>query len=114
MDKMVNYREDNGFLIIDVLFEKLDLYDTPNVLKSVEHAVSTAKCDSIIIDLSSVNTIDSCGIGFLLAVRNRIVKREKGLVIVCSNESLMKTLESTGIDRLFSFYSSLQAVYTVK
>ena len=82
MNDLIQYFHESDILIIEILLEKLDLFETPNVLSDVESALKINKLAAVVIDLKSVTTIDSSGIGFLIAIRNNLSKQK--IPLFCS------------------------------
>jgi anti-anti-sigma factor len=114
MDKLVNFTEMTDVLIVEVLIERLDLFETPNVLAKVEKAISEKPLKTLVIDLNNVDTIDSSGIGFLIAVRNKLLKNGISLAIINVSETVMQIFRLTKVIQLIQVYGSLQDVPGVK
>jgi anti-sigma B factor antagonist len=51
----------------------------------------------VIVDLSQVTFMDSTGIGVLLNAANHFQARHAELVLVCSNELILRPFELTGV-----------------
>jgi anti-anti-sigma factor len=107
MDKLVVFKEIDNFLVAEVLIEKLDLFETPNVLSAVEEALAGKQPTALIVDLKSVDTIDSSGIGFLIAVRNNLMKKQIPFAVIGVGEMVMQVFKLTKVIQLIQVYSSL-------
>ncbi|MGL4369485.1 MAG: STAS domain-containing protein [Spirochaetota bacterium] len=105
MSSLINYYQEQGMLIIEILLEKLDLFETPNVLSKVEDALKTSSSSCVIIDLKNVVTIDSSGIGFLIAIRNSLAKQKIPLKVVCASETVLQIFRLTKVSQLIPIFS---------
>ena len=114
MEKLVNFQDMDDVLIVEVLIEKLDLFETPNVLNKVEKAISERPLKTLVVDLHQVDTIDSSGIGFLIAVRNKLLKSDIALAIINVSETVMQIFRLTKVIQLIQVYSDLNDVPGVK
>jgi anti-anti-sigma factor len=108
MEKLVRFYEVEDYLVAEVLLEKLDLFETPNVLSAFEGAISGKRPKALVIDLGSVDSIDSSGIGFLIAVRNNLMKKQIPFGIIGVGDMVMQVFRLTKIIQLIQVYSSLE------
>lgn len=104
MNDLIQYFHESDTLVIEILLEKLDLFETPNVLSDVESALKMNKLASVVIDLKAVTTIDSSGIGFLIAIRNNLSKQKIPLFVVCSSDTVMQIFRLTKVDQLIPVF----------
>jgi anti-sigma B factor antagonist len=107
MEKLITFSDNGGALIIDVLLEKLDLFETPNVLASVEEAIDSSNARGMIINLKSVSSIDSSGVGFLIAVRNKLSKKGIPFSVANPNDMVMQVFRLTKVNQLIPTYATL-------
>lgn len=107
MDKLVIFKEIDNFLVAEVLIEKLDLFETPNVLAEVEAALAGKQPLALIVDLQSVDSIDSSGIGFLIAVRNNLMKKQIPFGVIGVGEMVMQVFKLTKVIQLIQVFSDL-------
>lgn len=115
MDNLIQFSEVSGVLLLEVLLEKLDLFETPNVLTSVEHAIETNHSKGVIIDLKNVLFIDSSGIGFLIAVRNKLSKKGVLFFVANANDTVMQVFRLTKVIQLIPAFQTLdEALQAVK
>ncbi len=115
MDKLISFSEQNGVVVIDVLLEKLDLFETPNVLASVEKAIENSAPKGVIVSLDKVYSIDSSGIGFLIAVRNKLSKKGISFFVANANDTVMQVFRLTKVNQLIPTYAGLdEAIKAVK
>jgi anti-sigma B factor antagonist len=62
---------------------------------------------SVAVDLVEVGFIDSTALGLLLRYQARFRKRGGDLVLVSDDRRILRTLEITGLDRIFRIESRL-------
>src|ERR687895_395547 len=62
---------------------------------------------SVAVDLVEVGFIDSTALGLLLRYQPRFRKRGGDLVLVSDDRRILRTLEITGLDRIFRIESRL-------
>ena len=53
----------------------------------------------LIVDLSATTFIDSSSLGVLIGAHRRLKQRNGSLVVVCDNETIVKTFKITGFGR---------------
>jgi anti-sigma B factor antagonist len=58
----------------------------------------------IVIDMQAVEFLDSAGLGILVGGLKRARTRGGDLELVCSNSAVLKPLELTGLDRVFTIH----------
>ena len=58
------------------------------------------------VDLSGLSFIDSSGVGVIIGALKRVRERNGAFALVCSNPSIMRVFEITGLTEVFSFYST--------
>jgi anti-sigma B factor antagonist len=60
----------------------------------------------VVVDLSEVTFMDSTGIGVLLNALSHFTARHGELVVVCSDERILRPFELAGIVRLLTIYDT--------
>ncbi|MBF0448429.1 MAG: STAS domain-containing protein [Magnetococcales bacterium] len=70
--------------------------------KKSKNLIKNEKIDACEVDFSQADNIDSIGIGSLLALKNGLGKGVK-IVLSNTNESILRVLQSSHLDRLFTF-----------
>lgn len=63
-------------------------------------------CGPLVVDLSAVDFLDSCGIHCLVRARALLGREERPLAVVCPSGNVRRVLELTGIDELVALYDS--------
>ena len=61
----------------------------------------------VIVDLTATTFIDSSSLGVLIGAHRRLKQRDGKLVVVCDNETIVKTFKITGLDGVFTLVRSL-------
>ncbi|NTU93332.1 MAG: STAS domain-containing protein [Chlorobiaceae bacterium] len=100
----VNEKKCKGITIVS-LNGSLDAASAPGVLNSSSALTDT---QSIVIDLSGVDFLDSSGLGCLVGIARK--KREQGgdVRLACLNEKLRKVFDITRASRLFDIYDDAE------
>jgi anti-sigma B factor antagonist len=80
---------------------ELDLSSSAELRHRVEAAVREGR-NSIVIDLSEVTHMDSTGLASLIAAHQLTESRRGRLALVITSESVRRTVEVRGLDRLFT------------
>jgi anti-anti-sigma factor len=65
---------------------------------------------SVHLDLSTVSYLDSSGLGLLVLLRKRLVRRGAGVTLVDVQPHVRRVLEITGLNRAFQFASASEPV----
>jgi anti-sigma B factor antagonist len=60
-----------------------------------------------IVDLTDATFVDSTTLGVLTGQVKRLRAEGGSLQLVCSNESILRTIEIAGLDRVFAIYPTL-------
>jgi anti-sigma B factor antagonist len=63
----------------------------------------------IIVDLTHVEFLDSTGLGVLVGGMRRLRSVGGDFALVCDQEKLLKIFRITGLDRVFTLHSSVEA-----
>ena len=90
--------------VIDVAGE-VDLYSAPELKERVLSAIDAGKT-RIVVDLSKTTFIDSTTLGVLVGGVKRLRTNDGELSLVCSDRNITKIFEITGLDRVFTIYST--------
>src|SRR4051812_39756465 len=80
---------------------ELDLSSSAELRHRVEAAVREGR-NSVVIDLSEVTHMDSTGLASLIAAHQLTESRRGRLALVITSESVRRTVEVCGLDRLFT------------
>ncbi len=87
---------------------EVDVYTAPRLREKLVELVSQGK-HQIIVDLESVDFLDSTGLGVLVGGLKRLRTHEGDLGLVCTQNRILKVFEITGLTKVFSIYESVDA-----
>jgi anti-sigma B factor antagonist len=93
-------RRDGATLV--VLRGDLDLATAPDLRETLIEVIDDGA--RIVIDMEAVEFLDSAGLGILVGGLKRARTRGGELELVCSNREVLKPLEITGLDRVFTIH----------
>lgn len=82
---------------------ELDIYQAPEVKGQLVAAIDQG-AQRIVVDLNAASFIDSTILGLLLFAAKRLRAVGGELAVVCTNTGILKLLEITLLDRVFSVY----------
>jgi len=85
---------------------EIDLFTAPEFKQSLSGPIDDG-AGRVIVDLSATTFIDSSSLGVLIGAHRRLKQREGSLVVVCDNETIVKTFRITGLDSVFTLVPSL-------
>ena len=84
---------------------EVDLYTAPEFKQQLLDVISKGAKD-VIVDFSNTTFIDSTTLGVLVGGVKRLRTNDGQLSLVCSDRNITKIFEITGLDRVFTIYSS--------
>ncbi|MEF3696117.1 STAS domain-containing protein [Desulfolutivibrio sp.] len=97
--------EQNGVLVVGNLPEKFDYTVCNDALRHINPALDDGP-KKLVISFTGVSFLDSCGIGTLITLRNRLMK-EKGSMALCDiGERLENILKITDLRKVFALYGN--------
>jgi anti-sigma B factor antagonist len=65
-----------------------------------------------VVDLTEATFVDSTTLGVLTGQVKRLRGGDGSLVLVCSNESILRTIEIAGLERVFAVYPTLSDAFS--
>ena len=89
---------------------EIDLFTAPEFKQRVSAPVDAGRV-RVIVDLTETTFIDSSSLGVLIGAHRRLRRLEGELVIVCSNDAIIKTFRITGLDGVFTIVSTLDEAF---
>jgi anti-sigma B factor antagonist len=84
---------------------EVDLYTAPEFKQQLLEVIGQGGKD-VIVDFSDTTFIDSTTLGVLVGGVKRLRANEGQLSLVCSDRNITKIFEITGLDRVFTIYST--------
>ena len=82
------------------LYGEVDIYNADS-LKSELHSLIDDKKADIVLDCTSLNYIDSTGLGVLVSALKKVKEAEKQIHIVSLKPFIAKIFTLTGLDKIF-------------
>jgi anti-sigma B factor antagonist len=93
------------YIHVVAVIGELDLSNASGLVRQVETAVRSGR-NCIVIDLSGVTHMDSTGLAALIEAHHLTQARLGRLALVSGSESVRRTIEVRGLDRLFVIEAS--------
>jgi anti-sigma B factor antagonist len=103
--EIVDRRLDAETHIVSVTGE-IDLFTAPEFKQRVSAPIDEGRT-RVIVDLTDTTFIDSSSLGVLIGAHRRLRRLEGSLVIVVSNDAIIKTFRITGLDGVFTMVPTL-------
>jgi anti-sigma B factor antagonist len=88
----------HGFVV--AVSGEVDLHTSPDVERELVEVLELGG-NSVVLDFAEVGFIDSTVLGLLLRYQPRFRSRGGDLVLVSDDRRILRTLEITGLDRIF-------------
>jgi len=85
---------------------EIDLFTAPEFKQRVSAPIDEGRTH-VVVDLTETTFIDSSSLGVLIGAHRRLRRLEGRLVIVCSNDAIIKTFRITGLDGVFTIVERL-------
>jgi anti-sigma B factor antagonist len=95
---------DDATHVVAVMGE-IDLFTAPEFKQRVSAPIDAGRT-RVVVDLTETTFIDS-SLGVLIGAHRRLRRLEGSLVIVCSNDAIVKTFRITGLDGVFTIVPKL-------
>lgn len=80
MDPYYRYYELKGIGVFEILHDKLNFDNSSETVDSIKNIISKKNITIFILNLNKVTTIDSVGIGHLIAMKNAAVKKNRTFI----------------------------------
>jgi anti-sigma B factor antagonist len=84
---------------------EVDLYTCPELKDELLRVIGDG-ATIVVVDLTETTFIDSTGLGVLIRGVERLTTEDGRLAVVCIDPNMVKVFEVTGLDRVFSIYST--------
>ncbi len=99
--------ERDGSTTVLALRGELDLESAQRLREELVEVIGEGT--HVVVDLELVGFLDSVGLGVLVGGLKRARTHHGDLVLVCSSRAVLKPLEITGLDRVFTIHASREA-----
>jgi anti-sigma B factor antagonist len=98
----IDVKRDEGTTLL-VLRGDLDLSTAPQLRESLVEVIDGGS-RRIVIDMEALDFLDSAGLGILVGGLKRARTHGGELELVCSSRAVLKPIEITGLDRVFTIH----------
>jgi anti-sigma B factor antagonist len=95
---------DDGTYVISLTGE-VDLYTAPEFKQQLLNVIAEGGKD-VVVDFTDTTFIDSTTLGVLVGGVKRLRAEDGRLSLVCSDRNITKIFEITGLDRVFTIYTT--------
>jgi anti-sigma B factor antagonist len=107
VDLSLETRNEGDWTVIAVGGE-IDVYTAPKLREALVELVNAGRYQ-IIVDVESVDFLDSTGLGVLVGGLKRVRANDGNLRVVCTQERLLKIFRITGLTKVFAIHESVAA-----
>ncbi|MDA8370132.1 MAG: STAS domain-containing protein [Nocardiopsaceae bacterium] len=108
MELKISRRSHADYAVVTVRGE-IDLYTAPQMHSALVDALGDG-AQRLIVDMSRVEFCDSTGISVLLSAMKRAREKDGELELVAPKPAVMKILEVTGLDAVFTIQETTDAL----
>ena len=99
------HSEPPGFTVIEIGGE-IDVYTAPKLRERLVGLVESGSYQ-LIVDMESVEFLDSTGLGVLVGGLKRVRAHEGWIDLVCTQSRILRIFRITGLNKVFSIYDSV-------
>ena len=104
MDLTLSTREVDGTTIVAVGGE-IDVYTAPKLRDRITELVAEG-IYTIVVDMESVEFLDSTGLGVLVGGLKKVRAHDGSLELICTQDRLLKIFRITGLAKVFVIHDS--------
>ena len=105
----VTTTEARGCTLVTIAGE-LDIYTSPNLGEAISELIREGS-SNLVIDLTSVEFLDSTGLGVLVGALKKIKACDGSLRLVCNEDRLLKIFRLTALISVFDIYDTVEAAF---
>jgi anti-sigma B factor antagonist len=99
------HSEAPGFTVIEVGGE-IDVYTAPKLRERLISLVESGSHE-LIVDMESVEFLDSTGLGVLVGGLKRVRAHDGWIDLVCTQSRILRIFRITGLNKVFSIYDTV-------
>lgn len=107
MHLQIDVDRHEGFTILSPQGE-IDFATGPQLKDAITDALVAGDV-RLVIDLLAVDFIESTGLGALIGGRRRAHALKGSLVLVCTEQQMLKIFRITGLDKVFTIHDTVEA-----
>ena len=104
MDLGLDVSDRNGYSVLAVSGE-VDVATVPRLREQLHGLVAQGN-NRIVVNLDSVDFLDSTGLGVLVGALKRVRTQDGDLALICTQPRILKVFEITGLTKVFSIHRS--------
>lgn len=104
MDLGIDVQHHDKAAIVNLSGE-IDVYTAPKFKESLINLIEEGIHD-IVVNLQDVTFMDSTGLGALVGGLKRVKPLGGSLVLICTQEKILKIFEITGLNKVFPIYQT--------
>jgi anti-sigma B factor antagonist len=97
---------ERGGVCVVVLAGEADVHAASELERRLAESCASPALEQVVVDLTRATFVDSVALSVLIAAHRRLNARGLGLKVVATDRNIRHLLTITGLDRLFSVYSS--------
>ncbi|MDX6285929.1 MAG: anti-sigma factor antagonist [Frankiales bacterium] len=105
MDLSLATRTEGDRTVVSVGGE-IDVYTAPKLREQLIDLVSAGNYH-LVVDMESVDFLDSTGLGVLVGGLKRVRAHDGSLELVCTQERILKIFRITGLTKVFPIHASV-------
>lgn len=107
IDLTVEITSKDPWTIVSVAGE-IDLFTAPKLREQFLATLDDGEqTDRLLVDLTRVSFMDSTGLGVLIGALRRMNERDGRMALVCSEGPVLRVLELTRLNEVFSIFDSV-------
>jgi anti-sigma B factor antagonist len=96
-----------GDRTVVVVGGEIDVYTAPKLREQLIDLVSSGAYH-LVVDMESVDFLDSTGLGVLVGGLKRVRAHDGSLRLVCTQERILKIFRITGLTKVFPIHDSVE------
>lgn len=106
MDLSLDHGAVGDWMVVSVGGE-IDVYTAPKLRDRLVELVDAGN-HHLVVNLEGVDFLDSTGLGVLVGGLKRVRSHEGSLVLVCTQQRLLKIFKITGLAKVFPLYDTVE------
>jgi anti-sigma B factor antagonist len=110
VDLSLSNRPAGNHMVVEVAGE-IDVYTAPRLREKMVELVNAGHYH-LVVDMESVDFLDSTGLGVLVGGLKRVRAHDGSLRIVCTQERLLKIFRITGLTKVFPIHDTVDEAIT--
>ena len=105
MDLSLDTRPEGDKTVVSVAGE-IDVYTAPKLREQIVQLVEDGRYH-LVVDMEQVEFLDSTGLGVLVGGLKRVRAHDGSLLLVCTQERILKFCRITGLTKVFPIHATV-------